>query len=254
MALDLARYGDLFAKTRLPEGAVLVMSDRNHVRLYRYPDSAQYEGTAERSSIIKLMSALPAEGVFAAADSKGMRRLYSYKRFYLKGNTTPYLYMRVSIPEEKAFALARKAIFVNVILLFSAFFVALLSAWFIGNIMITRRLNKLVNASERLGGGDLTARTGISHNDSEIGQLASAFDKMGDSLIEREAEKKIAMAALQENEEWHRQIAKCVPDLIWTMDLTGRITYASVVSHKQLELSFPSFETVKSWIQTESLP
>jgi PAS domain S-box-containing protein len=40
-------------------------------------------------------------------------------------------------------------------------------------------------------------------------------------------ERKRAAQALQESEERYRQIAKCVPDLIWTIDLSGRHTYAN---------------------------
>ena len=40
-------------------------------------------------------------------------------------------------------------------------------------------------------------------------------------------QRKLTAAALRESEERHRRIAKCVPDLIWSMDLSGRYTYLS---------------------------
>ncbi len=40
-------------------------------------------------------------------------------------------------------------------------------------------------------------------------------------------EAKKASLALKSSEERYRQITKCVPDLIWTMDLSGRLTYAN---------------------------
>lgn len=42
-------------------------------------------------------------------------------------------------------------------------------------------------------------------------------------------EHKLAQEALRASEERYRQIAKCVPDLIWTMDLSGQITYANPI-------------------------
>jgi PAS domain S-box-containing protein len=41
------------------------------------------------------------------------------------------------------------------------------------------------------------------------------------------SERKRAAQALQASEERYRQIARCVPDLIWTIDLSGRFTYAN---------------------------
>ena len=40
-------------------------------------------------------------------------------------------------------------------------------------------------------------------------------------------ERKRVEAALRESEERYQQIARCTPDLIWTMDLSGRFTYAN---------------------------
>ena len=40
-------------------------------------------------------------------------------------------------------------------------------------------------------------------------------------------ERKRAEMTLRASEERHRQIAQCIPDLIWAMDLSGRFTYAS---------------------------
>ncbi len=39
--------------------------------------------------------------------------------------------------------------------------------------------------------------------------------------------RKRAARALQESEERYRRIARCVPDVIWTMDLSGRYTYVN---------------------------
>jgi len=45
-------------------------------------------------------------------------------------------------------------------------------------------------------------------------------------------ERKRAAQALQASEERYRQIARCVPDLIWTMDLSGRFTYANSAAER----------------------
>ena len=46
-------------------------------------------------------------------------------------------------------------------------------------------------------------------------------------VLHNVTERRKAETALRESEERYRQIVKCVPDLIWIMDLSGRFTYAS---------------------------
>ncbi|MDG4560621.1 MAG: PAS domain S-box protein, partial [Candidatus Competibacter sp.] len=55
-------------------------------------------------------------------------------------------------------------------------------------------------------------------------------------------ERKLAQEALQASEERYRQIAKCIPDLVWTMDLSGQITYAN-----------PTVERTYGWTVDEFL-
>ncbi len=55
-------------------------------------------------------------------------------------------------------------------------------------------------------------------------------------------ERRRALHALQESEERYRQITRCVPDLIWAMDIKGNFTYAS-----------PAVERLHGWSVEEFL-
>jgi len=48
---------------------------------------------------------------------------------------------------------------------------------------------------------------------------------------------KRAREAMREKEEQYRKITKCIPDLIWTMDFSGKFTYANeaVEAHARLD-------------------
>jgi len=206
VSFNLAHYGKIFSLAKLPKGSTLNLLDHKYIRLYRYPDPEKYIGKADSPDIIKQMSAQPEEGVFTSAGVDGTKRLFAYKRFYLKGSTSPYLFMRIGIPYEQALAHVRQILFINMTLMLLAFIIAMVSAWFIGNVLIVRRLNKLVDASQQLGHGDLTARTGLDHKEDELGQMTKAFDEMAEELEQKESQRKLSEKALKQSEEKYRSI------------------------------------------------
>jgi PAS domain S-box-containing protein len=69
-----------------------------------------------------------------------------------------------------------------------------------------KRLDALIYASRRLGHGDLTARTGLTHWSDELGQVTKAFDVMAARLEQRESRAALAEEALRQSEEKYRNI------------------------------------------------
>lgn len=130
ISLDLDKYGQYFVPlTKLSKGSTLNLLDQNFKRLYRYPDTEKYVGKVDLPEIVKYMSAQPDEGIFKAFGVDGVKRLFAYKRFYLENASSPYLYMRVGIPEEQALALAKHTFHRNILLLICSFIAAILIAW-----------------------------------------------------------------------------------------------------------------------------
>jgi signal transduction histidine kinase/ActR/RegA family two-component response regulator len=66
------------------------------------------------------------------------------------------------------------------------------AAWFAGEWCVVRQLGRLVEAGQRLGSGDLSARTGLADEPGEIGKLARSFDTMAASLEQRVKEREQA--------------------------------------------------------------
>jgi signal transduction histidine kinase len=62
---------------------------------------------------------------------------------------------------------------------------ALAAAWYGGERFILRQVRMLVRAAKRLREGDLSARTGLSRERGELGDLARTFDSIAGSLQER---------------------------------------------------------------------
>ena len=66
---------------------------------------------------------------------------------------------------------------------------ALGAAWFGGERFILRQVRVLSKAARQLGAGDLSSRTGLSHERGELGELARTFDAMVAALEERAKER-----------------------------------------------------------------
>lgn len=86
----------------------------------------------------------------------------------------------------------------NLMILGIVGFATLSVAWFLGNVTITRPIKKLVVAVQRIGSGEMGARTGLPHTPDELGELAKSFDGMAALLEERIIEREIAEEALSE--------------------------------------------------------
>ncbi len=206
VAFRLGRYDQMFTKTKLPEDSVLGIYDHRHVRLCRSHEPEKYVGRADSPEMVRYMSAPPEEGSFTATGNDGVKRFMAYRRFYLKGSSLPYLSMRVGIAERQALARARNTLFSNVALLCAVFVVVMALAWFLGNIIIVRRLKRLVDATQRLGRGDLTARTELGYREDELGQLTKSFDEMAGKLESKERDRLLAQVAIQESENKYRTL------------------------------------------------
>ena len=78
--------------------------------------------------------------------------------------------------------------------------VALGAAWFGGERYILRQVRQLASAAQQLTYGDLSARTGMAKENSELGELARVFDEMAGSLERRVKDKeKVEKALLDKN-------------------------------------------------------
>ncbi|HTL18347.1 MAG TPA: ATP-binding protein, partial [Patescibacteria group bacterium] len=81
--------------------------------------------------------------------------------------------------------------------------VSLAAAWVGGELFVLRQVRELYRAARQLAAGDLTSRTGLKHERTELGDLAQTFDNLAASLEnkvkERErAEKTLITRSLQQ--------------------------------------------------------
>lgn len=84
---------------------------------------------------------------------------------------------------------------------------------------LMRRLVPIIRASQRLGEGDLSARTGIDSGPLEIRHLARTFDQMAERLQTlREDDARITARELEARDHRFEQLAKHIEGAFWMWD------------------------------------
>jgi HAMP domain-containing protein len=172
---------------QLPEGASMIMVDRNNTILAQFPNPEDWIGqTVPASSELK--NVLGQSGAYKTLPGlDGLLRFYAFKP--LRTVTDTGYIIGVGISEADALAQANERLLRDLALLGVVFLLALAAAWFGGDLFILRRVRNLLNVTQRVSRGDLQVRTGLPYGNGELSQLARSFDDMTEALQQREEER-----------------------------------------------------------------
>ncbi len=181
LGIDLGWLNRLAADARLPEGSVSTVVDSNGVILARYPGPVQSTGRPAETAIVRAMLT-QGKGIVTASGLDGVRRFYGFLPLKHADGPAGAVYVAVGIPKDVVLAKANRALVRGLLGLGLVCVVALGGARFAADRLVLRRMRALVDAAKRLGVGDMSARTGLTYNQGELGQLARAFDQMAVSL------------------------------------------------------------------------
>ena len=105
--------------------------------------------------------------------------------------------MIVGISKDKLVHKANMEMLWSLSILVIATLVAMSFAWLFGNRIFVKPIYELVAAVTRFGSGEMNARTGLSHTNDEVGQLAQSFDDMAILLESRNLEREKTEAELE---------------------------------------------------------
>ncbi len=247
-ALDLTWLKNVVTNSDLPPNVSLTLSDSRHVTLFRHPDPEGkfigrsledfYPGRTftQRPLTEYLKDRVSAE---PRLSRDGTWRLYATGpiEHKLLNTNEPPPRVAIGIPLAVAYAEANRMLWRNVGFLGAVTLLGLAAAWYASDAFVLRRVRTLVEATQKLKAGNLSARTGVTAGAGELHYLARVFDDMAESLQQRIAERegaeeqlRIANAELKGfNEELERRVALRTAELKRSNEELEQFAY--VASH-----------------------
>ena len=231
-ALRPDRYERIFNVASLPPGSVLSIADQKGTRIYRYPpaDNTSPAGKKIVAELWNVMSSHESLGTATVTLADGVRRIVAYKQLRLRPDLPPYLYISVGIPEDQALVKAINTLYRDLLTLAGAAVLAILVAWIVGGIVISRPVERLALVAKRLGGGDLDARSGEPEEFGELALLAKTLDDMAEALSGDITAREAAEMELRKSEALLRMILDALPVGVWMSDANGSVRYVNFAS------------------------
>jgi signal transduction histidine kinase len=193
-------------ESQLPAGFTITQMDENAVVLARQPDAEQWVGRSmiKNSYFREILS--KKRGVIEAIGDHGTHFIYAFAQLQSSLRNQP-VYMILGIPRQLAFADSNRVLRRNLILLGIVALVAMLAAWFGGDLFIMRQVKAMAQASRQIAAGEMSARTGLNYGNGELGQLAKTFDEMATALEQRQMEQERTEMELKRSQELFRSLS-----------------------------------------------
>ena len=115
---------------------------------------------------------------------------------------------------------------------------ALVAAWLGGEHFILRQVRVLSSAAQKLGAGDLSSRTGLVREKSELGELARTFDAMAVSLQQRVQEREQAEKTLL-NRSFQQTVVSALGQFaLVSNDFSALLNQAALFAAQTLEVEY----------------
>ena len=196
--VDLEWLENYVARSMILEDASLTIVDDKGVILAHRPQT-QWLGRSIAGTDLEKASRAGRKGLYAVQGIDGIQRLAMFTSFSGDGESGA-LHLILSTPQAEVYAEANQILRRNLFWLGLVSIAVLGAAWFGSEVFVVRPIQGLLQAAQRIAGGDLKARTDLVDSSEEIGELGRSFNAMAGSLEERQEEGKRAEAKIRENE------------------------------------------------------
>ena len=179
--LTLEWLNEFIQSTELPDNTTVTLIDSEQQILARYPpDHYQIGDQYDNAALVDVVFDNP-YGTIEANGVDGKPRLYGYSSLAPQAAN---VYLIVGIAEETAFQQVNYIERRNLVGLALVSLFAVLIGWF-GSGVIVRPVRTLVEATQKIASGELSARVELQPGVAELQQLAATFNEMADSIEQR---------------------------------------------------------------------
>jgi PAS domain S-box-containing protein len=185
---NLDYYRSYTEDSELAPNSGLVLLDHAGTVLFSSPGIRPKAGERLRADLYRQMVNGPNEYTGFIDSMDGDRRIMSYRKLYIRGEPTPYMYVRIGIPYDETLAAANAMFLDNVTLFLSFLCAAVALALITGKHFITNRISLLAAATRQLADGERNIRISGQLTGGELGVLAHSFDHMVEQINRQEHE------------------------------------------------------------------
>ncbi len=185
-AATLDWLSGLVSRASVLGDSMTTVMDADFRVLARFPDHDEWVGrSVGDSALARAVIGNVDKGVARTTDLSGTDRLYGMAALYdAAGETTAYVTIGVSYDVALAAAEdASKRNLVAVVLLMMLFGAI---AWWGGSAFVIRPIRQLIAVTGRMEKGDFSVRAPVTRADTELDELARAYNTMAESLARHE--------------------------------------------------------------------
>lgn len=191
---DLRWLDDWQKEVSLPAGTAITLVNPGGEILQRYVNSSKVDTDGSLTKTTWFQPLQNGQLTFEADDIDGVRRLNTLVP--LKLGAQPSAWLHLGYPVAEIYSEAQQALAWKLILLAVVFVVALGLAWWGSELLFLHPLNDLMKVVGKVQQGDLTARASSIPAVGELTGLAQSFDRMAESLQQRETARQEAQEKL----------------------------------------------------------
>ena len=247
-ALDLSWINHVTVDGHLYHGATFTLVSSSGLVLLRYPGGADWMGKSIFSEISEQsLASHDTEKTIEATGADGVRRLFAFTRLKnLVGGQS--VYAAIDLPTTLAFARTKEILNQNLIALGVISAIILTLAWFGADVFVLGRIRDIITATNKVAEGDLSARTTLSYDSNELGQMARAFDNLASALEKREAEAVQSANQIDKQRQQQEALYALNRGITSTLDVSSVLT--TLLDH--ISLLFPTCALAVSWIDKQN--